>query len=292
MKRVRSCVLLIAVFAISLCLGISVMSDIAPKAVNAKNGDTGMARYVSEQDAPVIDGIMDEAWNEADILITDEETSAVEGTARILWNETGLYFFVSVVDGTANPSDRCNLWVSEKFITHHNQSLIYPNVDGSYYLCLTPEGENIEYIADEAGGKYVDMTGKYEIATKYTDAGYDVEVYVPLFGSTPLINGNSIGFNISIDDYLTNGSQRESYTYWSCFGRYWADPSSLAEVTLYGKPANDNANNGNNTNDQGGSSVETPNEKKGCASGKAGQSIALLASCLGIAAVTLIKYKF
>lgn len=59
----------------------------------AANGDVGSAEYVSVEDAPIIDGIMDDVWSSTYQLTTDEETSDVFGYFSILWNETGLYFF-------------------------------------------------------------------------------------------------------------------------------------------------------------------------------------------------------
>ena len=76
------------------------------------------------------------------------------------------------------------------------------------------------------------MIGKYEVATKVYDDSYTIELYVPLMGEEMGQVYDSIGFNVSVDDYHEESGSRVSYTYWSAYGEYWLYPSELAEVML------------------------------------------------------------
>lgn len=214
---------------VAICIMCLMFNFVNMNIAYAANGDTGTSEYILVDSAPIIDGEMDEIWSKTTPVVTDMEESEAIGMVSILWNETGLYYYARVLDSTTNSSDRCNFWVSETYIEDHVEGQYYPFVDGAYYLCLTPDGNNVFYSSSET---YIDMTNKYQVATKRTTGGYDVELYVPLFGGSQLVEGNSIGFNVSIDDYLIENSERESYSYWSAFGAYWSYPSMLAEVVL------------------------------------------------------------
>ena len=218
---------MIAPIALVVMLGVCPMKGMV---ADAAIGDVGFAEYVSIGNAPIIDGIRDEVWGQSTVLTTDEAESAVAGMVSVLWNETGLYFFAEIFDETTNASDRCNFWVSERFIP--TDAGYYPDVDGAYYLCLTPDGVNEYWKSDEFGDKYDDMTGKYQVATSILEDGYTVELYVPLTGASDLKTNSSIGFNMSVDDYHVEGGSRVSFTYWNTYGYYWLHPGLLGEVVL------------------------------------------------------------
>lgn len=253
--------------ALTLTFGGALGFGISKNAVMAKaaNGDVGGAEYVSVEDAPIIDGIMDDVWSSTYELTTDEEKSDVFGYISILWNETGLYFYAEIIDATTNASDRCNFWVSETFYGIMSNDMVYPSTDGAYYLCLNPYGENQYYLPGSIDAeKYVDMRDKYQVATQvYEGNGYAIELYVPLFGCNSLEALNSIGFNVSVDDYHTEDGKRVSYTYWCASGSYWEDPSALGEVVLLNSnqsttPPDDSSsgNSGSSTDSGNDSSVK------------------------------------
>lgn len=205
-----------------------------------------LAEYVSQEFAPVIDGKLDEeCWfSLEEVIITQDaytskgQIAETKATVRILWNESGLYFVAEVTDYTPNKSDTCNFWVSETYCGQFGQNITppyYPTVDGAYYLCLNPEGENQKYNIDVAD-RYVDMSGKYTVATTCTEYGYTVEAYVPLYGEKALKLGNSIGFEVSIDNYLEEGATRDHYVVWKgvrSYGHdYWETPYGCSEIRL------------------------------------------------------------
>ena len=251
------------------CGGALTMRNVVE--AKAYHGELGLAEYVSVENAPVIDGIYDDIWNKTDSVTTDEAGHGSRGRISVMWNETGLYFFAKVEDVTLNTRDLCNFWVSETY--YDAGSYTYVSLDGAYYLCLNPEGENQYYLPGSIdSSKYVDMQGKYQVATQIQENVYCIELYVPLTGSNDLFLHNSIGFNVSVDDYLTENSDRDSYSYWCATGNYWENPANCGEMLLVdaypeeGKaaPVKTVEENGtstpddlNSSNTQGDNSVET-----------------------------------
>ena len=259
------------------------MTGISAKA--AINNFGAEAEYVSLQNAPTIDGVKTESvWDNTCILQSISETQAVD--VNILWNETGLYFFAEVEDSTVNAMDRCNFWVSETYydladpdksgmlgptINNDNTTLKYSDVEGAYYLVVNPDGINLAEVIDEANDYYFNMSGKYTVAATKTETGYSIELFVSATGSKPLTLGNSIGFEVSVDDYIDAESERESYI--NCFdkGSYWTTPMHLGEIVLAKSTLKDNQ--GNDFEDERAS---------GC------QSSVLQSSLLGVLALSAV----
>ena len=194
------------------------------------------AEYVSKENAPTIDGVRDEVWTSSGIqtgtTYSDNAQHYASGFVDILWNETGLYFFATVTDDTVNASDLCNFWVSETYYRLPEANVVYPDVDGSYYLCLNKAAENAFYSPDNFEDQ--ELIFPYTAAATVTETGYLVEVYVPLLGEKDLTIGNSIGFDVSIDNYLAEGEGRDGYTNWNGndVDWYWENPTALGEVKL------------------------------------------------------------
>lgn len=214
---------------------------VTDKNIIANAEGVGYAEYVSVANAPIVDGEIDDVWASVDsnieTFLTDDGTG---GNIKILWNETGLYFYATVIDPTTNAWDRCNFWVSEKFFEEKNGEY-YPNVDGAWYLCINPQGRNL-YSA-VFGYSTVDIEGKYVVTTKITEVGYNIELFVSRTGQTDLKEGNSIGFEVSVDSYLEEGFERESYAYWKGLGTYWEKPSHLGQVVLIDEDKNNGSPN-------------------------------------------------
>ena len=293
----------VGIFASMFACGYALTTQNVVEA-KAYNGDIGSAEYVSIEEAPVIDGIYDDVWENAEPVITGEGGYWTVGEISVIWNETGLYLFAKVHDTTLNISDRCNFWVSETYynVGYYN----YPDLDGAYYLCLNPEGENQYYISSNVSPlKYDDMQGKYQVATQIQENVYYIELYVPLTGKNDLFLHNSIGFNVSVDDYLTEGGERDSYSYWCATGSYWENPATCGEMILVDnyledgkeapvKPSMDNSastsSDVNSSNSQENISDEISSEQSnsGC-----GATVSAMSWCvvLGIGAVALKKKK-
>ena len=225
-----------AMLAVAMVGGNVGANHIQAKAEQYK---TAMAEYVSKRETPIIDGVMDEIWTRTGIIQTKVSAEGTFATVRIMWNESGLYYFADVTDYTTNKSDLCNLWIDESFVRsekYYNSSSIieaYPFVDEAYYLLVSSEGKirNAYYKNSAYGGLYDDLDGVAEIGSTQSQTGYTIEAYVPMQGNTALKEGSSIGFDVSIDDYLEPNEERHDYVYWNGGGKYWEMPI-LGKVEL------------------------------------------------------------
>ena len=258
------------------------------------DADLGYAEYVSIEHAPKIDGVIDDVWdlgvsgvstNGYRQVLEDNTTAIVD----IMWNETGLYFLARITDYSVNSDDRVNLWVSERRLTlgetYEENFSVYPVVDGAYFLCLNPAGVDHGFNNYRFGELEVDMEGKFTAIGEETPMGYIVEVYVPLTGESPLKLNNSIGFDVSVDNYLQEGEECNSFATWAYVGEYWSFPRELGEVVLVnqneanGSPITDteNDNDSNSSFVDNGSSTGSSStgasseEDKGCASSVVGR---------------------
>lgn len=171
--------------------------------------------YVDEAEAPVIDGTVDEVWNDASQLYTSS------GYASVLWNEDGLYYLATVWDSTMCSKDMCAFWISEDY--NLNKRWIewyYPSNEctydadgksGAYYVQVFSNGDyNVSCNGSE---KYADV----EIAVTRNERANEwiVEVYVPHMGENTLLKENSrVGFEFSIDDYDSIFDTRASTSKW------------------------------------------------------------------------------
>ncbi len=299
MKKVFLTVMSLAIAASSAIL---FPQNVSTEKAQAIGNESSFAEYVSVENAPKIDGEIDEIWNSAEsyIVTGTSPNSYTYATIEIFWNETGLYFLAEVFDSTVNEDDRCNLWVSETYYDIESDK-VYPEVNGAYYLCLNPSGKNLYYCPDNFEGVYDDMAGNYTVGTKETETGYTVEVYVELTGGQEFRFGQSIGFDVSIDDYLAKGEKRDSYVNWNGIGWYWEKPSCLGEVMLFdfneenGSPVKAETGNTNDSssssssssssNSSSNTSSELSNdstESSGCASMVWSLPIATIALCAGV----------
>ena len=297
MKKVMTiiCLLLLSVF-------VFVNEKSTTRMVHAEA--LAFAEYVSEENAPKIDGIIDSSWNVGLSGITTKTSAqGTRGSVDILWNEQGLYFLVIVIDYTLNETDVCNLWVSEQYLGN-NEAYIngtsYDEVNGAYSVCLNGNGENL----------FLDQQlNWFTAAGKMGESSYILEVYVPLRGDNILVYQGSIGFELSVDDYFFVGTSvvdRGAYVNWLGLGDYWSNPSKLGEVLLVdvietnGSPSiiekpEDSSNIGSsgetssaNSSNSSSTSETIDAGDKGCTSTLTGSSICVF---MGLATIAFLKKK-
>lgn len=220
-----------SILAVALVCGAGL---VAPEQKNANAaGEIGVAEYVSVENAPIIDGQVDDIWLGITSWVeVNQGAGAAYGEVTILWNETGLYFLAQVNDSNVNNTDCCNFWVSETYYSDFDSEYTYPFVDGAYFLSVNSNNTIYDYKDPEVFEGESGLPENYQTATQKTESGYIVEAYVPLMGSTALEKGNAIGFDCSIDNFVTEGAEREGYRYWGGLGAYWENPSALRVLFL------------------------------------------------------------
>ena len=219
----------------------SVKNDIEIKALFQPIGKVNLEdqiNYVSEANAPILDGEVDSVWDNASKLfvqnINETNGEYFENTSwiKVLWSENGLYFLGYIYDQEVVSMDTCNIWVNEQYLyaDSTDESMIsYSDEveDGNYAICMNPEGKNHYY-----SGINIEEYWDENSTAKKTDFGYIVEVFVPCLSVESFYKGMEIGLDISIDYYSkVNASSidddRDAYTNWYGQGWYWSNIGAL-----------------------------------------------------------------
>ncbi|SER25219.1 Endo-1,4-beta-xylanase, GH35 family [Gracilibacillus ureilyticus] len=177
---------------------------------------------------PVIDGQIDEVWDNAAELPVNRYQMAwqgASGVAKALWDEENLYVLVQVSDDTLDKSS-ANSWEQdsvEVFVDENNgKTAYYEEDDGQYRVNFDNETSfNPESIAEN-----------FESATKVSDGGYTVEVKIPFRTITPE-NNAKIGFDVQINDGK-DGARQSIATWNDLTGAGFQDTSVFGELTLVG----------------------------------------------------------
>jgi len=175
---------------------------------------------------PVIDGKIDEVWNEAPELPINRYQTAwngANGTAKVLYDENNLYVLFNVKDtqldkGSPNPWEQDSV---EIFIDENNaKTSFYQDDDGQYRVNYENETSfNPESIAEG-----------FESAVEVSGTNYTLEVKIPFRTIKP--TGNmQIGFDLQINDG-NNGARQSIATWNDLTGNGWQDPSVFGILTL------------------------------------------------------------
>lgn len=177
---------------------------------------------------PVIDGEMEEIWNNAPELFTDvwvEGSQGAQATARVLWDDGYLYVFAKVRDtllskSSANPWEQDSL---EIFVDqNHGQTGSYEPDDGQYRVNFDNEQS---YNGMASADNFV-------TATKVIEGGYVVEAALQL-DPTWIKGGAKIGFDVQVNNDEDGDGVRDSVAIWSDpTGQSYQNTSNLGELVL------------------------------------------------------------
>ncbi|MBQ5339390.1 MAG: endo-1,4-beta-xylanase [Oscillospiraceae bacterium] len=177
--------------------------------------------------APVIDGKIDDIWQNAKELKIDNFTMGkkgtnAQGTARVLWDSKNLYVLVEVTDPNGTNASSGNHWecdTVEVFFDQNNEKTAsYQNDD----IQCRVGYDNSKSVSDN---RSVD---DFTSAAAKTSSGYLVEIAIPAVNGT-LKSGQTVGFDIQINDDAGTGERAGSviwsgdksgmgYTDTRCFG--------------------------------------------------------------------------
>ena len=184
--------------------------------------------------APVIDGEIDEIWNNSERIWTygkyEEGKNMAYGYVKILWDEGHLYFLAVVTDPTLanlrdiNPANGVNFWGSETNCKEGD----FQN-PGDWHYFSNQAGRFYYYTGNTA----VEEKGICAAKIAEDGAQYIVELQMPvLTEGLTLEEGHFIGFEVSIDDDMIGNNKRDVYVNWKGEGAYWSDVGALQNVLL------------------------------------------------------------
>lgn len=175
---------------------------------------------------PVIDGELDDVWNQASVLPINRYQGAwhgADGEARVLWDDENLYVLVQVSDSVLDKSsDQVHEQDSvEVFIDENNEKTsFYQGDDGQYRVNF----------ANETSFNPSDAGEGFESATTIDGSHYTVEMKIPFKTITPE-EDLEIGFDVQIND-AQDGS-RQSVAIWNDLsGVGYQDTSVFGNLTL------------------------------------------------------------
>ena len=200
--------------------------------LDTTEANRGMAKYGT----PVIDGEMDEIWNETEVLQINRYQTAwngAAGTGRVLWDENNLYVLIHVNDteldkGSPNPWEQDSI---EVFVDENNAKTTYYEADDGQY--------RVNY-ENETSFNPDSIREGFESAVKVSGTSYTVEVKIPFRTITPEPD-TEIGFDLQINDGR-NGSRISIATWNDTTGNGWQDPSVFGVLVLVKETPEEPAN--------------------------------------------------
>ncbi|MBU9721780.1 MULTISPECIES: endo-1,4-beta-xylanase [Bacillaceae] len=177
---------------------------------------------------PVIDGEIDDVWNDAPVLPINRYQSAWEGATgegRVLWDYENLYVLVEVNDPEldksspeAHEQDSVEVFLDQL----NSKSVFYEDGHGQYRVNFDNE---TSFNPGSIGEGFESATHIHE-----SGEGYTVEIKIPFTEITPE-NNTEIGFDLQIND-AEDGTRRSVATWNDLQGSGWSDPSVFGNLTL------------------------------------------------------------
>ena len=223
-------------FALALCSVVASMTV----SVAAETAATAPEATIK----PAIDGVIDEAWLNAEKMYGDvwgsttdglENPSIVNSYASLMWDNDGLYLLGVVYDTNIPTEDiearnSVDFWVSETYTA----DVTFDGADGDWHYCKASTGEEVYYCGNET--VYEEAT----TAVAVYDEFYVVEIFCPwqTEGFAPAI-GTKIGFTVSFNDDIDLDGGRDAYSYWKTTEdseAYWSETLALPEIEFVAGP--------------------------------------------------------
>lgn len=191
-----------------------------------ENGFDSNGRMVAYYGTPVIDGEVDEIWNNAQVVVPRFVAANVETSAvfRALWDDNAIYFLAEVKDnelsiqsGTPYMQDSF-----EVFLDENNDKTIEYGVDDLHFRVNI---ENYQSV-DSGDGE------RFYTSSKKVDGGYVIEARVAL-KSAPS-NDKVLGVDLQINE--AKGANRiGTVNVFDSTGSAWNDTSKFGAILLTGK---------------------------------------------------------
>jgi len=192
--------------------------------------------------APVIDGVLDEVWQnvgEEGVLITEiinttsavpEDANDLSATFQVMYKDDNFYIYVVVQDSVLDYtfSDWQGDGVELFFDGDNSKGSSYDSVNDNQIRITVDDVE----LADIDSSLPVEGTA---FSVLLTDVGYNIEASFPL-STLQIIPENTFGFEVQINDN-DDGSGRETMIRWfSNDNDSWRDASLFGEAVLVPEP--------------------------------------------------------
>lgn len=183
-------------------------------------------RMVAYFGTPIIDGEVDDIWNDTDIVIPQfiSENTIATATFKAMWDDNGIYILAEVKDSdmTVEPTNPYEQDSLEIFMDENNDKTIEYGIDD---LHLRVNYENYQTLDVGDAERFYSKTSK-------TEDGYIIEARIEL-NSIPS-NGKVMGFDLQIND--GKGTSRiGTINIFDATGNSWQDTSKFGEIILAGK---------------------------------------------------------
>ncbi len=191
-----------------------------------ENGLDSAGRMVAYFGSPKVDGVIDDIWNDAEVVAPQCVVGDVYATAtfRSLWDDNALYILAEVKDDylsvqSENPYMQDSL---EIFLDENNDKTVEYGIDD---LHLRVNYENYQTL--DVGNAERFYTGAVK-----TEDGYLIEARIEL-KSKPS-NGKVMGYDLQINDGFDT-LRLGTINIFDATGNAWQDTTKFGEVILVGK---------------------------------------------------------
>ncbi len=191
-----------------------------------ENGLDSEGRMISNFGSPIIDGDVDDVWNDAITVVPQCVTGEVyaEATFKSLWDDNALYILAEVKDSqmsvaSRNPYEQDSL---EIFVDENNEKTKDYGVDD---LHLRVNYENVQTLDNGDAERFF-------TSTKLIDGGYLVEARIQLKDKPS--NGKVLGVELQINDGV-EASRVGTVNLFDSTNGAWNDTGKFGEVILLGK---------------------------------------------------------
>ncbi|MGD0730331.1 MAG: sugar-binding protein, partial [Terracidiphilus sp.] len=149
---------------------------------------------------------------------------------KTLWDSNYLYLLVSVQDSTLVAPTQANIWLGDTvevyFSATDTQNTSYGPTDFQWGL---PYGNGGAVLTEEKHG----ATEGVIFAQENITGGYQMVLALPwaTLGTTPVV-GQQYGFEITVDDATSQGTQVGRLAWWQTTGSLWENPSLMGPLVL------------------------------------------------------------
>jgi endo-1,4-beta-xylanase len=226
--------IIVKVSMLLICFSLMLYGNNTSSIIN----DVLIIQYVD--DAPIVDGSMDEEWDACRIgmrvYTTNNDPVLPAGGAADLsawyaaaWNEDGFYFYGEVIDDTVLVAPVADEHVSDSweifFDGDNSKGASYDDNDVQFRWIYDADAETKYGIVDE------------ELMWAETDNGYALELSLPAssladsFGVV-LEAGKIIGWETQVNDAEVEGTRQNQVKWWSDDDRAWNSPSYFGTAML------------------------------------------------------------